>query len=58
MLKKYNYYFFSNVNHLNTSIQVTLLNQILQNFVQNVIKFTPNEKSIAIRLKKQEKKLL
>ena len=32
--------FFSNVNHLNTSIQFTLLNQILQNFVQNAIKFT------------------
>ncbi|MBP7770102.1 MAG: HAMP domain-containing histidine kinase, partial [Aliarcobacter sp.] len=44
--------FFSNVNHLNTSIQITLFNQILQNFVQNAIKFTPNEKSIAIRLKK------
>lgn len=50
--------FFSNVNHLNTSIQVTLLNQILQNFVQNAIKFTPNEKSIAIRLKKTREKII
>ena len=50
--------FFSNVNHLNTFIQVTLLNQILQNFVQNAIKFTPNEKSIAIRLKKTREKII
>ncbi|MBU0924796.1 HAMP domain-containing histidine kinase [bacterium] len=50
--------FFSNVNHLNTSIQVTLFNQILQNFVQNAIKFTPNEKSIAIRLKKTKDEII
>jgi two-component system, OmpR family, sensor kinase len=50
--------FFSNVNHLNTSIQVTLFNQILQNFVQNAIKFTPNEKSIAIRLKKTKEEII
>ncbi|KAB7891047.1 sensor histidine kinase [Poseidonibacter ostreae] len=50
--------FFSNVNFLKTSIQLTLFNQILQNFVQNAIKFTPNEKSIAIRLKKTKTKLV
>lgn len=50
--------FFSNVNHLNTSIQVTLFNQILQNFVQNAIKFTPNEKSIAIRLRKTKEEII
>jgi two-component system OmpR family sensor kinase len=50
--------FFSNVNHLNTSIQLTLLNQILQNFVQNAIKFTPNEKLITIRLKKLKEKII
>jgi two-component system, OmpR family, sensor kinase len=50
--------FFSNVNHLNTSIRVTLFNQILQNFVQNAIKFTPNEKSIAIRLKKTKDEII
>jgi two-component system OmpR family sensor kinase len=50
--------FFSNVNHLNTSLQLTLFNQILQNFVQNAIKFTPNEKSIAIRLKKTKEKII
>ncbi|RUM44130.1 MAG: sensor histidine kinase [Hydrogenimonas sp.] len=31
------------------SIQTTLLNQILQNFLQNAIKFTPKEKSILLR---------
>ncbi len=50
--------FFSNVNHLNTPIQVTLFNQILQNFVQNAIKFTPNEKSIAIRLRKTKEEII
>ena len=50
--------FFSNVNHLDTSIQLTLFNQILQNFVQNAIKFTPNEKSIAIRLRKTKEKII
>jgi two-component system OmpR family sensor kinase len=50
--------FFSNVNHLNTSLQLTLFNQILQNFVQNAIKFTPNEKSIAIRLKQTKEKII
>lgn len=50
--------FFSNVNHLDTSIQLTLFNQILQNFVQNAIKFTPNEKSIAIRLKKTKERII
>ena len=49
--------FFSNVNHLNTSIQLTLLNQILQNFVQNAIKFTPNGKTIKIKLKKIDDKV-
>jgi len=50
--------FFSNVNHLNTSLQLTLFNQILQNFVQNAIKFTPNDKSVAIRLKKTKEKII
>ena len=50
--------FFSNVNHLNTSIQLTLLNQILQNFVQNAIKFTPDEKSIIIRLRKTKERII
>ena len=50
--------FFSNINHLNTSIQLTLFNQILQNIVQNAIKFTPNEKTIAIRLRKTKEKII
>lgn len=50
--------FFSNVNYLTTSIQITLFNQILQNFVQNAIKFTPNDKSIAIRLKKTKDSII
>ena len=50
--------FFSNVNHLNTAIQLTLFNQIIQNFVQNAIKFTPNEKSIAIRLRKTKEEII
>ena len=50
--------FFSNVNHLNTAIQLTLFNQIIQNFVQNAIKFTPNEKSISIRLRKTKEEII
>jgi len=50
--------FFSNTNTLITSIQVTLLNQILQNFVQNAIKFTPENNSISIRLKKTKEKII
>lgn len=50
--------FFSNVNHLQTSMQITLFNQILQNFVQNAIKFTPDDKSIAIRLKRTKGKII
>jgi two-component system OmpR family sensor kinase len=50
--------FFSNINFLKTSIQITLFNQILQNFVQNAIKFTPNDKSIAIRLRKTKTRIV
>jgi two-component system OmpR family sensor kinase len=44
--------FFSNVNHHEVFIQPTLLNQIIQNFVQNAIKFTQDDKAIAIKLEK------
>lgn len=44
--------FYSNVNSYNVFIQATLLNQIIQNLVQNAIKFTPKDKFIAINLEK------
>lgn len=44
--------FNSNVEHQKVQVQPTLLNQIIQNFVQNAIKFTPDGKSIAIDLNK------
>lgn len=50
--KKITITYYSNVNNLFVKIQTTLLNQIIQNFVQNAIKFTPVDKSIAIVLEK------
>ncbi|AXH14084.1 sensor histidine kinase [Malaciobacter mytili] len=52
--KKITITFYANVNYYNTLLQVTLLNQIIQNFVQNAIKFTPENKNIAIRLEKNK----
>jgi len=46
--KKITITYYASVNNFYTSIQPTLLNQIIQNFVQNAIKFTPVDKSIAI----------
>lgn len=56
--KKITITFYANVNYYNILLQVTLLNQIIQNFVQNAIKFTPEEHSIAIRLEKIKNLLL
>jgi two-component system OmpR family sensor kinase len=40
--------FTSNISSYIILIQPTLLNQIIQNFVQNAIKFTPTNKSVSI----------
>ncbi|MGB7401365.1 MAG: HAMP domain-containing sensor histidine kinase [Arcobacter sp.] len=48
--KKVTITYYASVNNFYTSIQPTLFNQILQNFMQNAIKFTPVDKSIAIVL--------
>lgn len=50
--------FFSNVTTYRFNIQITLFHQILQNFVQNAIKFTDNNKTIAIRLRKTQDQLI
>lgn len=50
--KEINMRFITNVSTLVISIQETLFKQILQNFVQNAIKFTPNGKNIEVNLKK------
>ena len=50
--------FFSNVTTYKYNIQVTLYHQILQNFVQNAIKFTDEKKTIAIRLRKTQEELI
>lgn len=50
--KKITITYYSNVNNYVTLIQSTILNQIIQNFVQNAIKFTPTGKAIAIRLER------
>lgn len=50
--------YYSNVNNYITLIQPTILNQIIQNLVQNAIKFTPEDKSIAVRLEKDEERVV
>ncbi|QSZ41280.1 sensor histidine kinase [Sulfurimonas aquatica] len=40
------------------TLQVSLLNQIIQNFLQNAIKFTPKEKSITLRSSQDDYGLL
>ena len=49
--------FISNISTLQINIREALFNQILQNFVQNAIKFTPNDKKIVINLKKGKDKI-
>lgn len=40
------------------TLQVTLLNQIVQNFLQNALKFTPQEKSVTLRSSQDDVGLL
>jgi two-component system OmpR family sensor kinase len=40
------------------TLQVSLLNQIIQNFLQNALKFTPKEKSVLLRSKENRYGLL
>ena len=40
------------------TLQVSLLNQIIQNFLQNALKFTPKEKSVLLRSREDECGLL
>ena len=47
--KHVNLNFESNADSFITIIQPTLLNQIIQNFVQNAIKFTPEQNKIIIK---------
>jgi two-component system OmpR family sensor kinase len=48
--KKYlNLFFEANINKFIIFIQPNLLNQIIQNFVQNAIKFTPEQNKIIIK---------
>ncbi len=52
--KKINIEFICDIQKFVTIIQPTLLNQIIQNFVQNAIKFTPTEKTIIVKIYKQD----
>ena len=49
--------FYSNVNKYKILIQPTLIIQIIQNIVQNAIKFSPEDSSISIRLEKTKDKI-
>lgn len=50
--KEVNMRFITNISSFELNIQETLFMQILQNFVQNAIKFTPNGKNIEVYFKK------
>ncbi len=55
--KHINIVFQCSIERFVTIIQKTLLNQILQNFIQNAIKFTPNGKTITIILHQKEQSI-
>ncbi|MDX9743418.1 MAG: HAMP domain-containing sensor histidine kinase [Arcobacteraceae bacterium] len=52
--KKIHIEFVCDIEKFITIIQPTLLNQIIQNFIQNAIKFTPNEKTITVKIYKTD----
>ncbi|MDD2698640.1 MAG: HAMP domain-containing sensor histidine kinase [Arcobacteraceae bacterium] len=52
--KKITIEFVCDIEKFITIIQPTLLNQIIQNFIQNAIKFTPNEKTIIVKIYKAD----
>ncbi len=52
--KKISIEFMCDIEKFITIIQPTLLNQIIQNFIQNAIKFTPNEKTIIVKIYKSD----
>jgi two-component system OmpR family sensor kinase len=52
--KKIHIEFICDIEKFITIIQPTLLNQIIQNFIQNAIKFTPNEKTITVKIYKMD----
>jgi two-component system, OmpR family, sensor kinase len=49
--------FHTNIDTFTTIIQPTLLTQIIQNFVQNAIKFTPQHKKVIINTKQENEEL-
>ncbi len=48
--KKIKIEFYCDIEKFITIIQPTLLNQIIQNFIQNAIKFTPHGKTIIVKI--------
>ncbi|MDY0180397.1 HAMP domain-containing sensor histidine kinase [Aliarcobacter skirrowii] len=56
--KEINMRFITNTSSFELNIQETLFMQILQNFVQNAIKFTPNGKNIEVYFKKIDNKII
>ncbi|RXJ75020.1 two-component sensor histidine kinase [Aliarcobacter skirrowii] len=56
--KEINMRFITNTSSFELNIQETLFMQILQNFVQNAIKFTPNGKNIEVYFKKTDNTII
>jgi len=56
--KDIEFIFKTDIKFFITTIQKTLLTQIIQNFIQNAIKFTPNNKQIILEVKKDNSKII